>query len=67
MLGDNKKSILDKREILRREATLEPVKKKKRWLFKLILILIVAGLVIYLYMHPEIMRNPVDKFFGRFT
>ncbi|MBW2974966.1 cytochrome P450 [Candidatus Woesearchaeota archaeon] len=62
------KSILDKPDILRREGTLtQPVKKGKGWLFKLILILIVAGLIYYLFTHPEIIRNPVNEFFGRFS
>lgn len=66
MLEENK-SILDKPEILRRESTLEPVKKGKGWVFKLILIILIIVLILYLFTHPEIIRNPVDKFFGKFT
>ncbi len=67
MLGDNK-SIPDKPEILRRETTLtQPVKKGKRWIFKIVLIVVIAVLLYYLFTNPEIIRNPVDKFLGRFT
>ncbi len=61
------KSVLDKPEIVRREAAIEPVKKRREWIFKLFLILIVVGLVYYLFTHPEIVRDPVNKFFGRFS
>lgn len=64
MLEENK-SILNKPEILRRESTLtQPVKKRKGWVFKFILILIVIGLVYYLFTHPDVIRDPVDRFFG---
>lgn len=67
MLEENK-SILNKPEILRRETTLtQPVKKGKRWIFKIILIVVIAVLLYYLFTHLEIIRNPVDKFLGRFT
>jgi len=59
--------ILNKPEILRRESTLEPTKKKKHWLFKLILILIVVGVVYFLFTNSELITNPVNKFFGRFS
>jgi len=67
MLGNKEKGILDNPEILRRESTLtQPVKKSRGWLFKFILVLIVIGLLYYLFTHPDIVRNPVDKFLGRF-
>jgi hypothetical protein len=66
MLED--KNILNKPEILRREAALrEPVRKKRGWLFKLILILIGIGLAYYLFTNPDIIIDPVNKFFGRFS
>ncbi len=62
---DNQKSVLEKPSILRREAIVrEPVKKGKRWVFKIILILVVIGLVYYLFRHPEVIQDPVNSFFG---
>ena len=61
---DDKKSVLDKPKILRRDVMGEPVKKKSHWLFKLILGLIVIGGVFYLFTHPEIMRDGFDKLLG---
>jgi len=62
MLEENK-SVLDKPEILRREATLtQPVKKGKGWIFKIILIIIIIALVLYLFTHPDVIVNPVNNF-----
>jgi len=63
---EDKNSVLDNPKIKREEASLEPVKKKKRWMFKLILILIVVGVVYYLFKNPEVIMEPVNKFLGRF-
>jgi len=69
MLGDKGKSILDDNpEILRRESMLtRPAKKRGRWILKAVFGLIAIGLLYYLFKHPEMMSNPVDKFFERFT
>ncbi len=65
MLEDNPKSVLDKPSILRREAIVrEPVKKGKRWVFKIILILAVIFVLYYLFSHPEVIQEPVNNFFG---
>lgn len=42
----------------------EPATKGKTWVLKLILILIVIGLILYLFMHPEAVLNPVNEFFN---
>lgn len=63
MLEENK-SVLDKPEILRREGMLTQTPKKgKRWVFNLVLILIVIGLTYYLFTHPQLIRDPFNKFF----
>ena len=68
MLEDNQKGVLDKPSILRRESTIdEPVKKGKGWIFKIILILIIIFVVYYLFTNPDIIMDPVDKFFGGFS
>ncbi len=60
------KNVLDRPDISRREAMVRPVGKKRHWLFKLILIVIGIGVVYYLYMNPDLIMGPVNKFFGRF-
>lgn len=67
MLENNPKDVLNNPQLSRREAALEPVKKKGGWFFKFILILIVIGIIYYLWTHPEIMRGPVNNFMGRFS
>lgn len=67
MLEENPKDVLDRSDIARRESMVRPVGKKRHWLFKLILILIVIGGVYYLYMNPDLIMGPVNKFFGRFS
>lgn len=67
--ADQEKSVLDNPVIAQEEALLKPeaVKKSKAWVFKLILILVIIGVVLYLFMNPEIMTDPVNKFFNRFS
>ena len=62
-------SVLDTSRIKMLESLLgpEPVKRSRAWIFKLILVLIIIGVVLYLFMNPEIITNPVNEFFGRFS
>jgi len=46
------------------DTALKP-KKSKKWLFKLILILIVIGLVYYFFRNPEGIQSWVNNFFGK--
>jgi hypothetical protein len=62
MLENNPKGVLNKPEIIRREAMIEPVKKKGHWLFKLIIILLILGLVYYLFTNPEVIQNFANNF-----
>lgn len=63
----DKKSVLDNPEILRRETALgRPIRKKKGWMFKLILILIILAVIYYLFTHPALIRDPVNRFFSGF-
>ena len=66
---NNNKSVLDNPRIAQEEALLKPEapKKSKAWIFKLILILVIIGAVLYLFMNPEIITNPVNKFFNKFN
>lgn len=61
------KGILDNPRIQKEEAALktEPIKKKSRWLFKLILILIVIGIVYYFFKNPEGIRNWFNSFLDK--
>lgn len=61
MLEDNKRKILDNPKVLREEIAREPAKKPKAWVFKIILILVIIGLILYLFMHPEGIQNWVNK------
>ena len=38
--------------------------KKGNWVFKLILVGIVIAFIIYVWLHPELVRDPVNKAFG---
>ena len=60
---ENNKSVLDNPEI-KSESTLGP-KKSKAWLFKLILILIVIGVVYYFFRNPEGIQSWINDFFGK--
>jgi len=67
MLGNKEKSILDKPEILRREATIEPVKPKRKWLHTFIWIVIIGALFYFLFRRVggiEGIRNLFDKLLG---
>lgn len=66
MLGDNQKGVLDKPDIVVREAALraKPVKKRISWVVKIIIILVVILVIYYLFRHPEVIRDPVNSFFG---
>ena len=64
---EDKNKVVNNPELLRRQAAIEPVKKKKSGLFKFILILIIIGVIYYLWTHPEIIMGPVNQFFGRFS
>jgi hypothetical protein len=46
------------------DTALEP-KKSKGWIFKLILILTVIGIVYYLFRNPEGIQSWVNDFFGK--
>jgi len=69
MLDEQKeKSVLDNPRIQREEALLkqEPVKKGKFGLIlKIIFILAIIGVVLYLFVNPEIIRDPINQLFGR--
>ncbi len=61
--------ILDNPRIQREEALLrpEPVKKGKFGLIlKIILVLVVLFFIFYLFINPDMLRNPVNEFFGKF-
>jgi len=57
------KGVLDKPQIVREEMVRTEPKKGKGWILKLILILLVIGLVLYLFLNPEGIRNFVNNFF----
>jgi hypothetical protein len=46
------------------DTDLKP-KKSKEWIFKLILILIVVGVVYYFFKNPEGIQSWVNNFFGK--
>ncbi|HZX45285.1 MAG TPA: hypothetical protein VFF28_06400 [Candidatus Nanoarchaeia archaeon] len=48
--------------MLEKKTDPEQVKSRK-WIFKLVLVLIIIAIIYYLYTHPDIIRSPVNKFF----
>ena len=61
--------MLDEKELAREEIVRKPetvTTGKKRWLFKLILIIIIIGVIYYLFTHPDVIMGPVNKLFGKF-
>lgn len=69
MQEDNKTEVLNKPEIIRRESMVrgEPAVKAKsrKWIFNLILMLVIIGLILYLFTHPEGIQNWVNNFFEK--
>ena len=64
----NEKGVLNKPEILRKGSTLDVPKKSKAWIFKLVLVLIIAVGIYYLFINrQELIIDPVNTFFGRFS
>ena len=59
---DNNKSNLGNSGV--KDTALKP-KKNKAWLIKLILILIVIGVVYYLFRNPESIQSWVNNFLGK--
>ncbi len=54
--------------LLMAENTLDVPKKSKAWIFKIILILVILAGVYYLYINrQELIINPVNRFFERFS
>ncbi|MBU0628677.1 MAG: hypothetical protein KKC75_05775 [Nanoarchaeota archaeon] len=70
MLEENQveqgKSVLDNPIIAKEEALLkpQPVKKSKMWIFKLILVLLILGVVLYLFMNSEKIQSFVNSYFN---
>jgi len=57
---DDKKMVQQEENILK-----QPVKKKSYgWVFKLILLLVIIGVVLYLFANPSIVQEPVNDFFN---
>ncbi len=59
--------MLDEKKLAMEEQVRKPetvTTGKKRWLFKLILILIIIGVVYYLFRNPDVIMSPVNKFFS---
>ena len=67
MLEKNPKDILNSPQLSKEEARIEPVKKKKSWLFKLILIGSVIWFLYFLWKNPEVVREPVNMLLGKFS
>ncbi len=61
------KSVLDNPQLAKREAAIKPIKKKKGWLFNLILIALVIWFLYYLWKNPGVVRGPVDRLLGKFS
>jgi len=68
-VGGQSKSIVDRPDLAMREASIRegPKKGKASLIFKIILVLVIIGVVYYLFRNPDIIRDPVNKFFGRFS
>lgn len=64
MLED--KGALDNPRIAQEEALLKPeaAKKSKAWIFKLILVLVVIGVVLYLFLNAEKIQSFVNTYFN---
>ena len=59
--------MLDENKLAREEMVRKPetaVKGKRSWMFKAFLILIVMGIVLYLFTNPDRILDPVNKFFN---
>ena len=62
-----KERLLKERLLKEKEEALfkkTPIKKSKGWMFKLILILIIIGVIVYLFMNPGTIQNLANRFIG---
>ncbi|MEA2037532.1 MAG: hypothetical protein U9O94_08535 [Nanoarchaeota archaeon] len=60
MVGEDiTKKIGDVKDVITPSPT-----KSKAWLWKLILVLIIIGFVLYLFTHPEVIRDFTNKYFN---
>jgi len=60
------KSQMQSQNLLKSAAATktEPAKKSTGSLFKLILVLAIIGLIVYLFLHPEVIQGSANKFFN---